>query len=237
MRFEWDNEKIELYVRASKETGFHKKIAEQISSVLNKHDELTDVGCGPGIIDFELSQHVKSINAIDIEPEVIEYLQSEIKENKITNIFPVIADAALLDKSLGDVVLTCFFSGNEEAVVALIDASSRLSIIVTHGEGSKTKPSKISGNKRKTSASDIERTLLDGDYDYKRKDLTLDFGQPLKTEEEALEFLEMYCTEDDPVLRKCKIEEGFSNLKPSCNPVYPYAIPNIKEVAIFIITK
>ena len=237
MRFEWDDKKIELYVRASKETGFHKKLAEQILPFLNKDDELTDVGCGPGTIDFELSPYVRRINAVDIEPEIINYLRKEVKESELTNIFASIGDASFMSESLGDVVLTCFFSGIEDALPNLVGASKRLAIIITHGEGAKYKPSKISGNKRKTSASDIEKSLFEAGYNYTRKDLVLDFGQPLKSKEEAKAFIEMYCTEEDPNQRKAKIEEGLSNLKQSENNTYPYSIPTMKEVSIFIITK
>lgn len=237
MRFEWDEKKIEYYMRASMRTGFHKNLAEEIAPFLNEDDEVVDIGCGPGVIDFELSPFVKSIKAIDIEPEVIEYLKKLVERSKIDNIFPTLGDAFDIESGLGDVALMCFFSGDDAFQKRIIDVAKRLAIIITHGEGAVKNTSKISGGKRKKCAEDFVKELDALGYKYDRINLQLDFGQPLKSLEEAKEFLEMYCKEEDPEERKAKIEEGMGSLVSSNHVFYPYSIPNMKDVAIFIIKK
>ena len=237
MRFEWDEKKIEYYMRASMRTGFHKNIAEKIVPFLKEEDEIVDIGCGPGVIDFELSPYVKSIKAIDIEPEIIEYLKKLVERSKIDNIFPVLGDASEIEGELGDVTLMCFFSGEIDSQKKIIDAAKRLAIIITHGEGNSKNTSKISGNTRKRSAEDTVKELDAFGCNYDRINLQLDFGQPLKSLEEAKEFLEMYSTEDDPEIKKSKIEESLKNLTHSNHVFYPYSIPNMKDVSIFIVSK
>ena len=237
MLFEWTESKIDLYVRASKETGFHRKLAEQIIPYFDKNDEVADIGCGPGLIDFDISPHVKKINAIDIDPKIIGFLKEEVERNNIDNIAPSIGDAETIDGVPCDVVLFCYFNSIGEHMHKLIGAARRLAIIIMHGAGTAGKPSKISANVRKTNALDMEEILSSHGYSYTKKELKLDFSQPLKTTEEARKFLEMYCTEEVPEERKNKIEEGLKNLKHSNHVFYPYSITNMKDATIFIVTK
>ena len=237
MLFEWTEKKIELYVRASRQTGFHKRLAEYVIPYLKKEDEISDIGCGPGLIDIELSRYVKSIRAVDIEPLVIDYLSKSIIEANIDNVFPHLADAEKLETNIGDVVLFCYFNSVSENMCRLIDDAKRLAIIIMHGDNTAKKPSKISANIRKPYATEMENMLTERGYSFTKTALALDFSQPLKTTAEAVEFLNMYCTETDPMLRKTKLDEGILNLRERNDSEYSFIVPSTKDVAIFIVTK
>ena len=237
MRFEWNERKIDLYVRASRKTEFHKKLAEQILPYFSKEDEITDIGCGPGVIDFELSPFVKSIRAIDIEPIIINYLSNEIISRNASNITTSIGDLEKIEENVGDVVLFCYFSSISEHMNRIINAAGRLAIIIMHGDETVNKSSKISASFRRTYSSEMENFLIENGHTYLKKDMVLDFSQPLESEEEAKEFLEIYCTEEDLIKRRVKLDEGNNNIKQSDDPQYPYIIPCMKNVAIFIIKK
>ena len=236
MLFEWSKEKIELYERASKETGFHKKLAEIVIPFLNAEDEMTDIGCGPGLIDFELSPYVKTINAIDINEIIIDYLTSKINNSSPCNISASIGDAEKMDGNIGDVALFCYYTSLNEHMYRIIDSARRLAIIIMHGKDAANKPSKI-GIVRKTYTSEMEENLVKHGYNYIKKNVRVDFSQPIKTKEEALYFLEMYCSEKDSEKRKNIIDEGLKTLRKSDSSDYPYSLYKIKDVTVFIIKK
>ena len=80
MLFEWTEEKIEWYVRASRASGFHRALAGRILPFLKRADHVVDLGCGAGLIDLELAPHVEKITGIDINPLVLGRFDREIEQ-------------------------------------------------------------------------------------------------------------------------------------------------------------
>ncbi|MDR0851854.1 MAG: class I SAM-dependent methyltransferase [Clostridiales Family XIII bacterium] len=235
MLFQWTDEKIELYVRASRYTGFHRKLAAYISPLLTENDTLTDIGCGPGLIALTLAPMVKSIMTIDVDARVTGYLTREAEKAHVKNITTITADIADVADTACDVALMCYFGIPEERLVKILDTAKRLTVIITHGAGTAYAPSKISATVRRSYATDMEEFLCAGCYDYKRIDEKLNFGQPLKSKDEARCFFELYCKETIPEVRLKKIEKQIDQLQPTDDSIYPYFFPCLKDVAIFMI--
>jgi SAM-dependent methyltransferase len=235
MLFEWTDEKVELYVRASGYTGFHRKLAEYIAPLLQAEDKVLDIGCGPGLLSLRLAPLVRTITAIDVDEKVLGYLAEKAAAADVRNITTVASDIADVGDVNCDVAMMCYFGCPEDVMTRIIRAAKRYTVIITHGIGASEKPSKISQGIRRPYAAEIEDFLVKGGYEYERLDDKLDFGQPLKSEEEAYRFLDIYCKEDVKEMRNKKIEAQMKQTQPTGDEAYPLTFPCTKDVAIFII--
>jgi SAM-dependent methyltransferase len=235
MLFEWTDEKVELYVRASGYTGFHRKLAEYVTPLLKAEDEVLDIGCGPGLLTPWIAPLVKTITAIDVDEKVLGYLAGKAAAVGAGNITTVTSDIADVRDLNCDVAMMCYFSCPEDVMTRIIRAAKRYTVIITHGIGASEKPSKISRMIRRPYAAGIEGFLSKGGFGYERIDEKLDFSQPLKSEEEAYLFLDTYCKEDAREMRDKKISEQMAQMQSTGDEAYPLVFPCTKDVCIFII--
>ena len=84
---------------------------EKIINLINpkQSDVVADLGSGSGYFTLPLSQKVKKVYAIDIQKEMLDYLQNKVQNQQITNIELLLSNdpnkIPLLDQS-SDVLLT-----------------------------------------------------------------------------------------------------------------------------------
>ena len=86
MRMEWNDSTIKAFKEASEYTKFHENLARYLKPLLSNCYSLCDIGCGLGIVDMYLSEFIDNITCIDIDKNVIDYLQKEINKKQIYNV-------------------------------------------------------------------------------------------------------------------------------------------------------
>jgi SAM-dependent methyltransferase len=237
MCFEWTDEKIVFFERASVYTGFHKRLATLIRSHVKEDEELIDVGCGLGLLDFEIASGVKSITAIDEHPGVIEYMKARVRTRGITNIFPAVADARTIADSAYDIILLSFFGASLGDLKTFISKTRCRVILITHGADTDPRHSLVHPNQKRIFARDAETFFKTEGYVYREYTVNLDFSQPFKSKEEAVRFFKCYAPERDTETRGARIDARLSRLVKTGDAVYPYLLPKPKDVAIFIIER
>jgi SAM-dependent methyltransferase len=221
---------------------------------------LADIGCGLGLIDFEIASHVKSITAIDIDAALIEEVRKKIDEElwqehtQASRITPIVADSRRLDETVWDVVMTCFYSVPFPELDALLAKARKRGIIILHGRKPNGKFDPLAEEAEKLTAEDLERYLNLKGYRYKKEVAELQFGQPFKTIEDIHAFLNRFSMHMDiiPETLDAAIDtpasgEGFDPEKHMLSAEeriiktnrydYPYYLPKSFNVAIFIIVK
>jgi len=234
MLFKWTKEKLEWYARASRHTGFHRELAAIIRPRLRVDDSVTDFGCGPGLVALELAASVRSITAVDIDPYVVAHLRCDAEKVGIPNIVPMVADAADIVSSTGDVALICYYRGPGEWMAEVIRAAGRLVVVVMHASDPAARPSKISERHRRAYAAEMDEFLDTGGYSFVKTECALDFGQPFVSIEEARAFFEIYSgSEADS--KRAYAEKKLSCVNTSDDPSYPYFFPSRKDVALYFI--
>jgi ubiquinone/menaquinone biosynthesis C-methylase UbiE len=237
MIFEWTDEKIEFFEQASKYTGFHKKLAALIRPYINGDDELIDVGCGLGLIDFEIAADVKSITAIDEHPAVVARMKERVKTRGATNIFPKVADAGMVTSGAWDTVLLSFFGAPDDSLKAVIRGARNRVIVLMHAADADLSHSLVAAKQKRPCVADMERFFQAEGCVCHSRAAALDFGQPLKSKEEALRFFECYSSGQDAETRRTRADFLMGRLVETGDAVYPYFLPKPKQVAIFIIER
>jgi SAM-dependent methyltransferase len=233
MLFEWTDEKIEWYARASGATGYHRRLAELIAPCLLPRDDVIDIGCGLGLIDMEIASGVKSITAVDIDALPVAHMKRALALRGIGNVFPQVRDASEIGAGKWDVVLMCFFGtpGNIGATLNMLASSCRRIILIMHGEDAGF----AGGKAGRVFCGDMERFLAGKGLVCDKRVLDIEFGQPLLSVDEARRFLACYGREPDGAAAQNRIEAQLEKLLRTGDAEYPYFLPRMKSTAILTV--
>jgi SAM-dependent methyltransferase len=238
MQYEWTQDKIEYFIRASIHTGFHRWLASAVRPFLKPDDNIVDIGCGIGRIDLELAKDVRSITAIDENPDAIRQLKENATKLHIENILTEVKDAGKIRDNSWDVTLLSFFGEPGDGLQELISKTGRCSILITHIESYHPSPALPPHNSvRKIYAGEMEIFFEKVGMSWQKQILTLEFGQPLKSLDDARHFIEIYTVQTDPEARRQHMERTLPRLVKTAHPEYPYYLPKDKHIAIYTIEK
>ena len=175
----WTDQSIEWFERASSSCDYHRRLVNSIERYISKEESILEIGCGLGYEAELLSDDGFSIRAFDKNEKVINTAQKRTGKDIYFR-----ADAAKVQEK-ADVVL-CINYGH-------IESTSDLPIITSHakkmviyiisrhsGHGQDTRPDRT---------EEICRILEDAGYSYEKEEIQLEFNQPLRSFEEAEDFI------------------------------------------------
>ena len=87
----FDPKNIDILEAEDRETWQNPE--EILESIELKHDYVAaDLGCGSGFFSLPLSRKVKKVYGIDIQKEMLEFLEQKIHQQKISNIKPLLSE-------------------------------------------------------------------------------------------------------------------------------------------------
>jgi len=216
---------------ASAYTGFHKTLAERIISLLSPDDTLCDIGCGLGRLDLELAPYVSEILAVDVNEYAAKMLKRDAERAGLRNLQVCIKDAAELDGSF-DIVLLSLFGGLEiQRYLEL--CRKKLIMIVGSGRKSGLYPERYR-REIKNAVPDVKKALEAMDVRFTLESYAHEFGQPLRTMGEA----ELFILSNAPEAGHDEVDEFLNaNIRTTDSNEFPYYLPYLKELGIFVIDK
>jgi len=226
MNFEWNENTIRWYQDAERYTGFYKNIARLVAPKMAGYTTLCDIGCGPGLVDIELSRYMEAITCIDVNPCAIAALERNIRQNNITNIKPLLLDCRQISENWDVIFLSFFGSGELER---FLPHCKKLVAVVSKKSEPQLFPEKYR-KFRKNIVEEVEKHLQGAGIPYNLTNAELEFGQPFCTEEDAGEFVRalcrnISCDELDEFLRTHLVRTGEEE--------FPFYLPHKKSVGIF----
>ena len=181
----WTMQKIDWYVRASRCSDFHERLACEIAGLIPKDKSILEVGCGLGYITAELSRKGYAVFGIDNDEEAI-------KRARELHIGPRRPDSkelfALEDyrtsQRKANVVLAVFCGRIDEEGLGAFEklADERVIYIVSQHKSNSLRQDRTAG---------ICTYLEENGYRFTFKELTMHFDQPFESLEEASHFLEL----------------------------------------------
>jgi len=231
MRFDWNEQTIGWFMDAGAYTGFHKTLAELIVPHLAPGGTLCDLGCGLGRLDIELAPFMTEITAVDINESALIILRDEAAASGLNNLTVMNSDAAALTGTF-DVVLMSFF-GQSNMLEFLKLCRRRLIRIVSADNKSGLYPQKYRC-KVKDTVPIVQDELDAKGISYKLYLHSIEFGQPLRSWQDAIEYIlknapEASIDEVNDFLNKSIIHTDESD--------FPLYLPNQKELGIFVLDK
>lgn len=233
MNIVWSEKTIRWFADASAFTGFHRKLAALLSERLPGKGTLADVGCGTGLVDFELAPLYERVVCVDVSREALTSLRSAAAARGMTNIETRLADACTLSGRFDDVIAVFYGDAELFAEKLLPLAKAGFAAVVHASPEGKLGPEDYRLKKTDTAAAAAE--LFSGlGIEFSRTDISLEYGQPFRTLEDAREFTRAYsdCPPDaavDEYLEKNLVATGERD--------FPLYLPNEKYFSILSVLK
>ncbi|MDR0850868.1 MAG: class I SAM-dependent methyltransferase [Clostridiales Family XIII bacterium] len=184
--------------QASAFTSFHRKLAVLIEPYLDRQWTMADVGCGLALLDFEIADKVRSIDAIDIDEAIVKEIDSHIDceailgHNAVEKIHPRLLDSTDLGDQTWDIVLASFYGKSLSELDELIGHAKHRAIFILHGRRPNGRFDPYDGDSGEITAEELEPYLVQQGYRFKKTVAELQFGQPFKTIEDIHNFLARY---------------------------------------------
>ncbi len=233
MNIVWNEKTARWFADASAYTGFHRKLAEILLGLLPGRGDLADVGCGTGLIDMELAGRFRRVTCVDISPEALASLRGMASERGIKNIDTRLCDAADVTERFDDVIAV--FHGTAElfAEKYIPLARAGFAAVVHASPEGQLGPEKYRGRRDDTASATVELFTKLG-IEYKRTDVSIEYGQPLRSMEDARDFTRAYS--DSPP--DSAVDEYLGkNLVRTGERDFPLYLPNEKTFSIFSVLK
>lgn len=232
---DWAEKTITYFKDASEYTGFHKELAAKIKPYLKPEWTLCDLGCGLGLLDIQLSDSVAEITAIDQNEKAIKDYNKRINELGIKNITAKVGDVNEISDERWDVLLLSFF-GNRDELGRLLTLARHKAVIISFGNDDVKKDRQNYEHKYKSTTESKEAYLDANGYSYIKIENTMEFGQPIKSIEDAHSYFDAYLLEEDANKRKSIIEKNMEGVVPAYDDEkFPYYFSKKKDIGILIV--
>lgn len=228
----WSADALRWYLDASAYTGFHQKLAALLLPRLDAAHTLCDLGCGPGRLDLALAPHLGAVTAVDSDPLVAEALRRDAESAGCRNLRVVCGQAETLPGRY-DVALMSFFGRAGEDFARYLPLAGKLLVRIVNSENRGRLYPDAYRSVKKDTAPLVRQELAALGLRYEVVESELEFGQPLKSAEEARRFV----AHRMGVAANPRTAEAFlaQNLRPTGEEKFPFYLPNPKAIAIFFI--
>jgi len=226
MNFNWNANTVKWYREANAYSGFFRNVAALIAPKLQGYSTFCDIGCGLGLVDLELSKSISQITCIDINTEAIGTLKKSIEEQKIHNIETRLMDCSELNENW-DIIYMSFF-GSHELEKYLPHCQKMIAVV-----GKKIKENTAMDQYKsfqKNSYDKVEEDLNRKGIPYSLTEVSLEFGQPLVSVEDAKNYIKSnYAGISDADVNDFLAQKLIETNEKD----YPFYLPKTKSIGIF----
>ncbi|WP_181899216.1 methyltransferase domain-containing protein [Lachnotalea glycerini] len=231
--FHWSEESIKWYKIAAEQQEYHQNLARIILSKLPQEPSICDMGCGVGYLSLALASRAKAIMSVDLNQTAIQVLKDNILKNELTNVSTLVGDFELISrpKQPFDAIVMCLFGDLTEFMNKAREWTDNKIIYIMS-----TNSRRIFTATKESTQGNTEEEIADflnkNNYTFEVEQISLPFGQPLKSIEEGIKFIRHYDSKstDEEIKKLLK-----SKLISSSSYQYPYYFPNEKKLAMFVI--
>jgi SAM-dependent methyltransferase len=228
--YQWSDQRIEWYQRAVAYHRFDRALADAVAPALRREETVCDLGCGTGYLAMELARRGFAVTAFDQNDQTVAYLRAEALRRGLGTL--TVEQGSWFDlphQPRWDTVVMVF-AGHLDIDLPLFLSLCRrqLILVLKDGDQSHVQADGVSPILHVTPRQ-VE-AQLDG-FRWHSRALTTQFGQPLRSEEEALEYLRAFHADTETA------ESALHRLERTDDPDYPLHLPNEKRMALYFIEK
>ena len=227
MHYTWDDRTIGWLYDAAEYTGFYRNLAALLLPEIKQRGTLCDMGCGMALADMALSGDIGSITCVDVNRPALSFAQEEARRRGIGNIEFLLSDGFAAEGRWDTVM--ALFHGCVDRICApyLSKANDRL-ICVTHGAGIRHAGAFCEN------AEEAAAWLDAGGWTYTRSDGVLEFGQPHRSMEEAMESTAAFHRDWDRAVLEAHVR---GKAQETGRTDFPWYTPKTRSYGIFVIPR
>ncbi|MDR0886086.1 MAG: hypothetical protein LBN22_06990 [Clostridiales Family XIII bacterium] len=257
--YSWTPEKLRFYIDSLQFAKPHKKILAVIQDEFESDWRVADIGCGPAFIDFDLAEYVTAIDAIDVEPLIIDELVKEKKmllENCIEKqsspvlnderkhelskqvrdagkIMPILKDAKTIVQGSYDAVIMAFFPISLERLIDFMMIATKKVFFIVHNHDYEIERNMFRANPNQIKAPELEAFLEPYNFKYKKHVITTEFGQPFRCMDDVHLFLNIYARGANEPERSKIRQRCEDRIEHTDSIEFPYFLSRTVSIAVF----
>ena len=229
--FQWTDESIDWWKRAVPYSDYYKILIRIFREYLSRDETIFDIGCGLGNVSLELSPFVRRIKGFDINERVLNEFKKEIQRRGIDNISVSSEKWEKFKEPKCDTVIACSFGIMKNDLNSFLKIARKQVLVVRGRKEDPGMPVLPQGKEYR--AGEEEKYLQEQKIPYYKRIVYAEFGQPLRSREEAVEFVRFYGMNDEEKINAF-LDNKLITLQQGRDR---YFLPNRKEVVIFVIPK
>ena len=228
----WTPDVVRFMEDAAQASPYFRDLAALVAAECPRGGRILDAGCGMGQLSLALAPHAGRVDAVDRAPEAVAYLREAVRQGgeAAVRVHPVLGDMFALRRAPGerpyDLAVFCLSASFEDAYAAAARLGARRMVVVN-----------------KVHESDVEFRPSVGDFGValarnqaldarcRGREVTLDYGQPLRSLADAVTYFGLFRTRSYPNGVTRGQVRGL--LERRDDPVFPYYLPVSRHLAVF----
>lgn len=225
---QWRPEMIRFMRDASEHTAYNRELSKHIASRLAPESHICDAGCGLGYLSLELAAHAGLVTAVDLNPDALQVLRQNCNRRGIRNIRTLCGDiGAQPPQTAYDAMVFCFF-GSIGEILTIARQQCRGEVFVIMRNYPNHRFSAGIHPHKQNDYAHFCQVLSHNGIPFDGQELDLEFGQPLRSLEDARLFYETYTNDSDSSL----ITDEFlrNQLHQTGLVEFPYYLPHTRKV-------
>ncbi len=220
----WSAQTIAFLRDAADYGEYHQQLAAHLLPYLPRDGHICDAGCGTGDLSLELAKHCRRVTAVDQSEAAIHALK---KRGCPENLQPICADIFLMQAHY-DAMVFCYF-GRISEVLSLARQQCGGTVIFAKRNCNEHRFS-VGKAPYQHFTQNTADLLRENRIPFQRESLSLEFGQPFRSMEAALEFFRLYNRSEQDVSASV-IAPRLVETEQSEFPLY---LPMKREMELFI---
>jgi len=222
----WSPDHIRFMEDAAAYGIFHRQLLQHILPFLPQDGHICDVGCGLGHLAQEMASHCRKVTACDVAEAPL----AKLKKAKPDNLSVLHADIYHHTPELPyDGMVFCFF-GDPEMILSVAQKQCCGPVVVVQRAAHHHRFAAADVPPHRKFGRELTELLDEQGIAYRSLPLSLEFGQPFRSKEDALVFFSLY-GQGKPL---CE-EEIFSRLLPiNDHPAFTFYLPQPRELTITV---
>ena len=227
--YRWTPEMIRFMEDAAHKTEYYRRLAAHLAARLPNGASVCDVGCGLGHLAELLCRSFASVTAIDCSEPAVRAFRARLGDKPPDNLRIVCRDALQLPASARfDVMVFCYF-GSLPEILKIAAGHCTGAAVVIRRDYAQHRFDLDRHPRNRASAADTMEKLQAMGIACESERLSLEFGQPLRSEEDAVRFFRLYLRDPE---RNVDFPEIAPKLGRTGDPDFPYYYPQPKQVAV-----
>ena len=227
MHYAWGDKTIGWLYDAAEYTGFYRNLAALLLPEIKLRGTLCDMGCGMALADMALADQISSITCVDVNGPALTFAQSEARRRGIGNIDFRLSDGLAVE-GRWDTVMALFHGRVDKICAAYLAKAGDRLICVTHGSGIRHAGAFCEN------ADEAAAWLDAGGWTYTRTDGVLEFGQPHRSLEEAMESTAAFHKDWDRETLEANVR---GKVQETGREDFPWYTPKTRSYGIFVIPR
>lgn len=228
MMFRWEPDMVRFMQDASEYGDYHALLAARIAAHLPAGARVCDAGCGLGYLSQALSPLCAQVTALDISENALAVARK--LAGRAPNMAVVRADMeTFVPERPFDAIVFCFF-GRTAEILRFARRVCRGRVVVVKKNWANHRFTLAQKPLQHSTLPEMETFLAGLGIPFESETLALEFGQPLRSEADAVRFFRLYSRDEHPEAIT------FADIAPRLvrrdDPEFPLYLPEQKRLGI-----